>query len=75
MDGFADVRKCGWRMNRHWAVMYRCTRCGRIDYVEYDGTEPNLQCQTAPQGWRDLSYMLFCPSCAESYEKWMEVEA
>lgn len=75
MSGFADVRKSGWIRNRHWAVMYRCTRCGRIDYAEYDGRDSNLQCQTAPQGWRDLSYMLFCPNCAESYEKWLEAKA
>ena len=63
----------GWMRGRHWAVMFRCSRCRRIETVEYRraGNEGNLQCQPIPADWVSQGDMLLCPDCATSFGEWM----
>lgn len=64
----------GWTNGNHWATAHRCVRCGCTEYRLYDaedGSEGNLQCVSAPEGWNTLGHALLCPSCYDSFRRWM----
>lgn len=69
-----NTNHSGWMRGRHWAVMFRCTRCRRVETVEYrrEGNDGNLQCQQTPDNWVSRGEMLLCPNCAASFSDWME---
>lgn len=63
-----------WMSGRHWAVAFRCARCGKVDYALFDGSngsEGNLQCVSPPCDWYQVQGMMLCPSCHESFVDWM----
>lgn len=68
-----NLAHTGWMRGRHWAVMYKCYRCGHIEAFEYEQSDNdgNLQCQPPPEGWTDRE-MLLCPNCTVAFKRWME---
>ena len=74
INNMPNLHHSGWMKGRHWGVMYRCFRCGRVETIEYcrAGNDGNLQCQPLPKDWVSCDDMILCPDCAESFCKWME---
>lgn len=63
-----------WVDGRHWAVAFRCDRCGEMRYELFDhddGSEGNLQCVDVPEGWHYTLWMMLCPECHTSFRNWM----
>lgn len=69
-----NLTQSGWWRGVHWAIAFKCCRCGKTEFRLYDpksAGDGNIQEQEPADGWsRDLS-MLLCPACAESFETWL----
>lgn len=64
----------GWMDGRHWAVAFRCERCGRLHFSLFKSstaTGCNLQCVEEPEGWKTVMHTLLCGDCLESYTSWL----
>lgn len=63
-----------WINGRHWAVAFRCVRCGEMRYELFssdDGSRGDLQCIDTPGGWYYIQGMMLCPECHMSFCDWI----